>query len=274
MGLAAAYHAAKAGHAVQVFEADDRPGGMAAHFDFDGVSLERYYHFICKADHPTFELLTELGIEQSLRWRETSMGYFYQGRHFRWGDPLALLRFSPLDLLSRLRYGLHMLYCMKLGDWSRLDNLDAGRWIKKWIGQRAWNVLWEKLFALKFYEYSEQISAAWIWTRIRRIGTSRKSIFQEELGYLEGGTDTLIKKLVERIEQMQGQLHLSTPVSEVIVKDGAVSGLRAGNNVHACEAVISTVPLPLVPKLIPALPAEAREQYESVKNIGVVCVVH
>ena len=53
MGLAAAYHAAGAGHDVEVFEADTVAGGMAGHFDFDGVSLERFYHFVCKADAPT-----------------------------------------------------------------------------------------------------------------------------------------------------------------------------------------------------------------------------
>ena len=43
MGLAAAYQAVKKGYQVEVLEADDRPGGMAAHFDFDGLSLERFY---------------------------------------------------------------------------------------------------------------------------------------------------------------------------------------------------------------------------------------
>ena len=59
MGLAAAYHAAKAGHEVTLFEAAPEPGGMAAHFDFDGLSIERFYHFVCKADRPTFALLDQ-----------------------------------------------------------------------------------------------------------------------------------------------------------------------------------------------------------------------
>ncbi|MET0362412.1 MAG: FAD-dependent oxidoreductase, partial [Sphingobium sp.] len=50
MGLAAAYHAANAGHVVEVLEAGAEPGGMAAHFDFDGLSIERFYHFVCKTD--------------------------------------------------------------------------------------------------------------------------------------------------------------------------------------------------------------------------------
>ena len=78
MGLAAAYHALKAGHRVTVYEADQVPGGMAAHFDFGGLSIERFYHFVCKADRPTFELLAELGIGDKMRWVPTSMGVFHR----------------------------------------------------------------------------------------------------------------------------------------------------------------------------------------------------
>ena len=72
MGLAAAYHALKAGHEVDVYGGRQVPGGMAAHFDFGGLSIERYYHFVCKADQPTFELMKELGIGDRMRWVATS----------------------------------------------------------------------------------------------------------------------------------------------------------------------------------------------------------
>jgi protoporphyrinogen oxidase len=66
MGLAAAFHAVKAGHAVEVVEAAPEPGGMAAHFDLAGLSIERFYHFVCKSDTPTMDLLDELGIRDQL----------------------------------------------------------------------------------------------------------------------------------------------------------------------------------------------------------------
>jgi protoporphyrinogen oxidase len=74
MGLAAAYRAAKNGHQVELVEASPEPGGMAGHFDFDGLSLERFYHFICKTDYPTFALMQELGIADSIHWRPNDHG--------------------------------------------------------------------------------------------------------------------------------------------------------------------------------------------------------
>jgi len=274
MGLAAAYHLVKRGHRVAVFEAADRAGGMAAHFDLDGLSIERFYHFVCKADQATFDLLAELGIADLLRWRPTKMGYFYDGKLYPWGDPVALLRFPHLDLVSKLRYGVHMFVTTRRSDWSKLDRIHADDWVRSWGGERAWEVLWEKLFSLKFFEHSHDISAAWLWTRLKRVGTSRRSLLQEELGYLDGGSETLVRKLVARIEAGGGRIHLKAAVQEVVVAGGAVAGLRVGGEVRPFDQVLSTVPLPLVPRLIPGLPDAVKERYDAVKNIGVICVVH
>ena len=110
MGLAVGYQAARDGHRVTIFEADDRVGGMTAAFDFDGLAIERYYHFICASDRPLFELLEELGIQDKLCWKETRMGYYYMGQVHPWGNPIALLRFPQLSLLSKIRYGAHAFF--------------------------------------------------------------------------------------------------------------------------------------------------------------------
>src|SRR4051812_13594441 len=106
MGLAAAYRCGKLGHEVAVLEAGPEAGGMAAHFDLAGLSVERYYHFVCKSDEPTFALLRELGLNNVLRWRPTTMGCFVEGALHPWGDPISLLRFPHLSLVQKLRYGM------------------------------------------------------------------------------------------------------------------------------------------------------------------------
>lgn len=273
MGLAAGYHAAKAGHEVDIYEADDRPGGMAAHFDFDGTSIERYYHFICKSDQPTFDLMAELGIAEALRWRETSMGYFIDGQHYRWGDPISLLRFPKLDWISKLRYGAQMFLSTKRKLAGDLEYKQVRDWITRGSGKKVYDLLWRRLLELKFYEYGDDISAAWIWTRIKRIGTSRQSIFQEVLGYIDGGSETLITTLVENITRMGGRLHLATPVQEIVAENGKVTAIRTLSDSIPYDAVICTVPTPLVPRLIPPLPESWKRKYEAIKNIGVACVI-
>jgi protoporphyrinogen oxidase len=273
MGLAAGYHALKAGHQVVVYEADKIPGGMAAHFDFGGLSLERFYHFVCKADRPTFALMEELGLGDRMRWVRTRMGVFTGGRLHEWGDPIALLKFPGLSPIEKLRYGLMMFMATRRQTAGALEHLSAKDWIESWCGRRVYEAMWRPLFDLKFYEFADNISAAWLWTRIKRIGTSRKSLLEEELGYIDGGSETLVRALVDAIEQKGGSVRLGAPVTEVIVEGGRVKGVRSGDTVEVFDAVISTVPTPFVSKLIPGLPGEVKRAYDAIRNVGVVCVV-
>jgi protoporphyrinogen oxidase len=273
MGLAVAYQLVRDGHNPVVFEADDRVGGMTATFDFSGLEIERYYHFHCNSDHAFLQSLDELGIADKMHWVETKMGYWYQGQLQPWGNPVALLKFQGLSLFAKFRYGLHAFLSTKREDWKPLDHVEATGWIKRWVGAEAYEVLWRRLFDYKFYDFSSNLSAAWIWSRIRRIGRSRYDLFREKLGYLEGGSATLLQALKGFIEGHGGEIRLSTPVSRVVLEEGKVKGVEASGEFLPFDKVISTVPLPYVPRLMPDLPAPLLDAYRSVKNIAVVCVI-
>jgi protoporphyrinogen oxidase len=273
MGLAAAYRAARSGHEVDLIEAAPEPGGMAGHFDFDGVSIERFYHFVCKTDYPTFELMDELGLGSAVHWRPTSMGIVAGSKLHRWGDPIALLRFPYLTLWQKLRYGLFVLVSVRKDKWPAIEHESAKTWIVRWCGDAVYRQLWEPLFDYKFYEYADNISASWIWTRIRRIGRSRKNMMQEELGYIEGGSITLVNALMKAIEQNGGRVHLGEPALEIVSHNGRVTGVRTAKAFHAADAVLCTSPTPLVSALVPSLPEEWKQRYESIHNIGVICVI-
>jgi len=273
MGLAVAYQLALDGHQPVLFEADDRVGGMTATFDFGGLEIERYYHFHCISDHAFLQMLEELGIADQMRWTETKMGYWYQDRLQSWGNPLALLRFRGLSFIAKFRYGLHAFLSTKRDDWRPLDKVEASGWIKRWVGAEAWEVLWRRLFDYKFYDYAEGLSAAWIWSRIRRIGRSRYSLFREKLGYLEGGSNTLLNALRAAIEAQGGEIRLKSVVEKVVIKDGKVLGVQVAGQLESFDKVISTIPLPYVPRLMPDLPADVLAKFEMIKNIAVVCVI-
>jgi protoporphyrinogen oxidase len=275
MGLAVAYQLALEGAKPVLLEADDRLGGMAASFQFAGQTLERYYHFHCLSDHAFFQLLEELGLADQLRWKQTSMGFFVDGRLYRWGSAGSVLSFRRLPLLTRIRYLLHAARCLSLRRWQHLDGIRATDWLKRWLGPKGYALLWQKLFAYKFYEHSDTLSAAWIWSRIRRLGQSRRWL-KETLGYLEGGSQRWIDALEQRLRELDCEIQLSSPVQAIRSLgpgEGAVVRTPAGE--RQFDAVISTVPLPLVAPMLQAGGADAAlvARYSEQVSVACACVV-
>jgi len=273
MGLAVAYQLVLDGHQPVVFEGDDRVGGMAASFDFNGLNIERYYHFHCTSDKAFLQILDELDLSNKIHWVETKMGYWYLGMVQSWGNPLALLKFKGLSLFAKFRYGLHAFLSTKRNNWQSLDGVDAVTWIKRWVGLEAYEVLWEKLFKYKFYHYTDNLSAAWIWSRVRRIGRSRYSLFREKLGYLDGGSETLLHSMKDHIERHGGEVRLNSGVTHVKMNHSYVEGVHANGEFEGFDKVISTIPLAYIHKIMPDLPIDILNKFVAINNIAVVCVV-
>lgn len=273
MGLGVAYQLAKEGCHPVVFETHDKIGGMAASFDFEGLRIERFYHFHCTSDIALLEILAELGIESKMHWRETKMGFYYLGRIQPWGDPISLLTFSGLSWGAKFRYGVHAFLSIRRNEWHSLDKLESTAWLKRWVGEEAYDILWRKLFDLKFYEYAQDISAAWTWSRLRRVGRSRYNIFREKLGYLEGGSDTLLQAMRAYIEAHGGEFRLACPVQKVVIDNATVKGVEAQTGFEEFAMVISTVPQPYLPKILCDLPEQIVDLYRSKENIAIVCVI-
>lgn len=274
MGLAVAYELTHLGHQPVLIEADDRLGGMAACFEFSGMQLERYYHFHCLSDTAFLQMLRELDLEDQLLWRTTKMGFYLDGCLYPWGSVGAVLGFRRLPLLTRIRYLLHAARCLTILNWRSLDGITATQWLHSWLGNKGYQVLWHNLFAYKFFHYSDRISAAWIWSRVRRLGRSRRR-FKETLGYLRGGSQQLIEAMAAAIRAGGGEIQLSNPVQALrpLPSGGAVLSTPSGDQLF--DRVISTVPLPLMAPVLRAGGVEKSlvDRYGTLPSLACACVV-
>jgi len=274
-GLALAHDLSRAGHQVTLFEATSELGGLARSFQFGDIHIERYYHFICAGDIGYFRKLRELGIEDKLRWKPTKMGFFNQGKLYPFSSGFDLLKFGGTNVVGRFRYGFLILYCLFVNHWRHLDQIPAEQWLMRLLGYNTYMVTWYPLLKVKFGEYHDRISAAWVWHRIHRVAQSRKTpLHREMLGYLEGGTDIFIKSLVQELRQHGGSVMLSRPVAKIIVDDGQVWGLHTtdGQRWHF-DYVVSAVPLPVFLHLTPDLPPDYRSKLAAIDFIGVICLI-
>lgn len=274
-GLATSYYLGKAGVPVDLFEAEEETGGLARSFNLDGLKVERYYHFICGPDTELIDLAHELGLGDMLVWRRTRTSFFYQGRLYPFATPLDLLRFSPITLWQRLNFGLETLKWRRMSNWENLDGIAGREWLISQLGKQTYDVIWHPLLSMKFGEYRDRVSAAWVWHRVHRVASSRKSPFcPEMMGHFQGGTETLFTRLRERITEHGSRIHCRAPVQKVLQESaGRVRGVHVLGMEREYDAVVLAVPLPQSAALLPFELEEYRVQLERVPFLGVVCLV-
>ncbi len=274
-GLAAAYDLARKGVRVTVVEAESGPGGLAGSLTIGGCSVERFYHFICRPDTDYAQFAMELGLDGKLHWERTRTAFYHNGILRKFGSPLDLIRFGSIPFAQRIRVGLHVLNSRYRKHWRWLDQIPAKAWLIESIGEEAYQAIWHPLLAIKFGDMHDQVSAAWVWHRIWRVAQSRKHTLAPEcFGYLEDGTATWTQPAVDWLRQQPGvTLRFGESVLGIEAHGDCVSGVRLAEGIMPCDAVISTVALPVLDSLLPGRPEPYFENIRKIEYIGVVCAL-
>lgn len=273
-GLAAAWELAKAGRSVTVYEADSVPGGLMASFPFVGSELDRVYHHIFLDNQPTLELLVEMGLEEDMLWDTAPSGHFHDGQVWPLGSAWDLLRFKPLDLAGRLRFGFGVLRAQRVEDWEALDDQTACGWLTKVFGRRVYEVMWEPLLRAKFGDAHDRVSAAWFWYKLRQRSESRRGKgSRETLGYLRGSFGRLATALADGIEARSGRVALAEPVEALTCDETGAFRVRSGEGEAHFQQVLATVAPPLLLQLAPDLPGDYRDRLAAIDYMANLCVV-
>lgn len=273
-GLAAAYFLSEQGHQVDVFERAPELGGLAGSVEFAGLRVEKYYHFICRDDTGLLRLLPRLQLADEVEWRPGSMRFFYQGNLYPFGTPWDLLRFRPLSLLDRIRFGCNVALYRSATGWRRLEPYRAREWLEARFGARTYQVIWDPLLRMKFGPHADDVTAAWMWHRIHRLARSRPHMLaREQLGFLKRGTDVLLARLIEILSGRGVGLHVRASVERLAVADNRVRGLEVAGTFRPYDAVVSTAPLPVLAQLLPDSHAGLGQQLRSIDYLAVVCVL-
>jgi protoporphyrinogen oxidase len=263
-GLTAALELQKKGHTVTLFEKEAIPGGLAIGFKQPQWewSLEKHYHHIFTSDKDIQQLAEEVGAKFFYPRPNTSS--LIDGEILQLDSPLKLLQFPKLSIIDRLRMGVILAYLKYIASWKTLEGTTAHSWLPKMMGKKGYEMLWEPLLRSKFGEYTETISLAWFWARIKARTTS--------LGYPEGGFQQLVNLAAEKVTKQGGYILYSTDVQS-IEKNGENITVKTSEGEHTFDKVLITVPNALFAKLAPQLPEEYKKKLFDFKSIGAVNMV-
>ncbi|MFD5829178.1 FAD-dependent oxidoreductase [Lentzea sp. NPDC060358] len=264
-GLATAHRLVREGLPVTLLEASDQLGGLGTFFSSRGEWVERFYHCVMPTDAALLALLDEVGLKDGIGWRPTTMGMVVDGVHRSFNSALDLLRFTPLGLADRIRFGVVSLLLRRLGEGRDLDRIRTEDWLRGLYGDRIWSLLLAPLFGAKFGSSFGDVPALYVWQRLGR--ESNESV----RGYPAGGYKSVIDALGASIEAGGGEIRTAAPVRLLeTTPDSVTVTLDGGETIEARHAV-STVPLPALREiagagLAPGLP-DVRLPYQGVVNV-------
>jgi protoporphyrinogen oxidase len=275
MGVTLGYFLSREGVEVEIFEASPSLGGLAGQIQLeDGTKVDRFYHAILSSDMHVRELCEELEIADWLRFHETRTGFYRRGRIDSMDNALDFLRFAPLGPIERARLAWTVVQAQRVTDWNELEHVSVREWLTRLGGEGVYEKLWRPMLAAKFDGSFDQTPATYMWSRLVRMKSARKGPAQKELvGHLIGGHIKLIEAMVERIQRAGGVIHLNTPVREVMISGDQAWGLRVDDLALAYDAVIATLPVPHIRRLIADASPAYSEFLSKTEYLGVIAVL-
>jgi protoporphyrinogen oxidase len=157
------------------------------------------------------------------------------------------------------------IYLRMTRNWQSLEKHTAHEWLTRWLGQRAYQILWEPLLVGKFGDYYQDVNMAWMWARLHKR--------TPQLGYFVGGFQAFSDALADRAGAQGADVRLNAPIRciEPIPEGGLKVRTPAGDEIF--ERVIVTTSPGLLARLAPALAPEYLEGLKRLKSMGAVVLI-
>ena len=271
-GLSSAYYLLKKGFHVEIFESAPFIGGQASTINLSGFEIERGYHHLFTGDTNIIDLMSDLGLQNTLKWHPSSVGIFDGEKLFSFQSPIDLIKFDKIPLFDRLRLGLITLFLKYKKNWKSLESFTASDWIRGRAGKNVYDQIWGPLLRGKFGDYSEEIGMPWFWGKIQTRFGSRKRFSQEVLGYPDGSFKIILDTLSKKIQSLGGVIYKNSPVKKIYFNDQKELKIKyIENNIKQktknTNVVLSTVASFEMLKICD-FPDEYKVKLESSKYLG------
>jgi protoporphyrinogen oxidase len=270
-GMAAAYDLTRAGNKVTIYEAADTVGGLAAGFKEPGWdwSVERYYHHWFASDKSILGLIEELGLKEKVIFPRPVTVMYHEGKFYPFDSiftniPLFLLRHYPL--VDVIRFGCVGVYLRLTTNWRSLEKTTAEAWMRKWAGDRVYEVMWEPMMVGKFGErYAKEVNMAWLWARLHSRTT--------RLGTFEGGFQAFMDAFADKLRGMGVEIQLNSPIGGLNADpQGGVRLTTTQGELHYDQCLVTSSPTQLA-RLAPGLPEDYLHGLLDLKSMGAVVTI-
>ena len=267
-GMAAAFDLARAGRQVTIYESADYVGGLASgftepHWDW---SVEKYYHHWFASDQHIFELMDELGFREDVIFPRPYTVMYHEGKFYPFDSITAALLFPGLGWgINKVRFGLVGLFLRLTNNWQALEKTTVDAWMRKWAGDKVYELMWEPLMVGKFGSHYKKVNMAWMWARLKARTT--------RLGTFKGGFQAFADRFADRLREMEVDIQLSKPVHHISTGSEAELNLETESGIFGFDQVLVTTSPALLAQMAPTLKAHYVEALLRLKSTGAVVLV-
>ena len=267
-GMAAAHALVRSGCSdVTIVERGPRLGGLAGSFEHAGHFYPLGYHHILDRDRTLLYVLDAIGALPAIRWRRVRMFFRLGGALHDLGSPIGFLRF-PMSLADKARFARLMLRAFRKTDWTDWEDASAAELVDGWAGPGVREAIFEPLARLRFDRSCQEISAAWLGTRLHyREGSA-------PLGYQPGAnwTTTLCDGYQALLEKLGVGIRVGSPLRALTTSGGQVreAVLESGERIAGARFV-STLPAEVYTSLAPEDASPHLREIRYTAMISVVC---
>jgi protoporphyrinogen oxidase len=237
------------------------------------MRVEKFYHHWFTNDVDVLGLIDELGLGHLKQYHSSNTGLYFTNSIFRLASPLDLLSFPGIPFIDRIRTGLMALIARRVNDWKPLENISAEDWLVKIGGRKAYDAIWKPLMQGKFGVEAPNVSAVWMWNKLKLRGSSRNKKGGESLVYFGGGFGALTDGIRKSLESLGVTIHLNTGVKKIITENGRAAGVETDRGTHRANAVLCTIPLPQFLQMTPDLPSDYSSKCNEIRFLGNSCLV-
>jgi protoporphyrinogen oxidase len=245
MGMTVALRLAQKGEQVTLIESFSSLGGLAGPYRMEEVTWDRFYHVILMSDSYTRKILTEIGLENDIRWVETKTGFYTGGKLYSMSNTLEFLKFPPLGLIDKLRLGFTIFFASIIKNWRRLEKISVEKWLVRWSGRNTYEKMWLPLLKAKLGNSYTVASAAFIWATIQRMYAARRS-----------GLNIMLNQKVNKIRRD---------------KSGNMIIEKENNENLFFDNIIVTIPSSEAMNLCAGISEQEESLHRNIQYLGVIC---
>jgi protoporphyrinogen oxidase len=266
---------------VDVYEAAESVGGMSRSIRLWNQTVDLGPHRFFSKDKEINALWLEVaGKEYDIVRRKTRI--FYNKTFFDY----PIRAFNALRGLGIWEATLCMLSYMKQKIAPVRDTSTFEGWVTRRFGERLYRIFFktysEKLWGIKCTELDSDFASQ----RIKKLSLleavknaialnnkAKHATLVDQFAYPLGGTGSIYTRMMKKIIENGGNVHLNTPVKKVITELDKAKALELEDGrIIGYDHIISTMPLTLLAERLGTMPDELVEKVRSLKFRNTILV--